>query len=171
VPDVPEAKLDGPAAASLSVALDGAGLRFIDKTSGKASLLAFGTPRKQAEEALARVAGVVDDRSDNDECGAGPMQFSRFDAMTLNFQDDKFVGWFLGDEAGAEFYSTVSGIGIGTTRAKASASATVVDHKDSTLGEEFSLGTGDAAIGGMFAEPGKDAKIEALFAGANCFFR
>ena len=151
VPDVPEAKLDGPAAASLAVALDGAGLRFIDKTSGKASLLAFGTPRKQAEEALARVAGVVDDRSDNDECGAGPMQFSRFDAMTLNFQDDNFVGWFVGDEAGAEFYSTVSGIGIGTTRAKASASATVVDHKDSTLGEEFSLGTGDAAIGGMFA--------------------
>ena len=170
-PSMPEAKADGPAAATTAVALDAEGLRFIDKTSGKASLLAFGTPRKQAEEALARVAGVVDDRSDNDECGAGPMQFSRFDAMTLNFQDDKFVGWFLGDEAGAEFYSTVSGIGIGTTRAKASASATVVDHKDSTLGEEFSLGTGDAAIGGMFAEPGQDAKIEALFAGANCFFR
>lgn len=84
------------------------------------------------------------------------------------FQDDKFVGWFLGDEAGAEFYSTVSGIGIGTTR-QGVLHRPVVDHKDSTLGEEFSTGTGGAAIGGMFAEPGKDAKIEALFAGANCF--
>ena len=43
----------------------------------------------------------------------------RFDAMTLNFQDGKFVGWFLGNEKGAKDYSTASGIGIGTTRAKA----------------------------------------------------
>ena len=99
------------------------------------------------------------------------MEFTRYDAMTLNFQGGKFVGWFLGNENGASQYSTMSGIGIGTTRAKAKQSVSIVDVEDSTLGEEFSLGTGDAAIGGMFAEPGKDAKIEALFAGANCFFR
>ena len=171
VPDVPEAKLDGPAAASLSVALDGAGLRFIDKTSGKASLLAFGVPREQAEQALANVAGKADDRSDNNECGAGPMAFTRFDAMTLNFQDGKFVGWFLGNEKGAKDYSTPSGIGIGTTRAKAKQSVTITDIEDSTLGEEFSIGTGDNAVGGMFAEPGDAAKVDALFAGTNCFFR
>src|SRR3990167_451911 len=87
-PPVPEAKADGPAAATTAVSLDGEGLRFIDKTSGKASLLAFGVPRAQAETALANVAGTEDDRSTNDECGAGPMQFTRYDAMTLNFQDD-----------------------------------------------------------------------------------
>lgn len=54
--DVPEAKLGGPAAASLSVALDGAGLRFIGKTSGKASLLAFGTTPTRPK-ALARRRG------------------------------------------------------------------------------------------------------------------
>jgi hypothetical protein len=170
-PPVPEAKADGPAAATTAVALDAEGLRFIDKASGKASLLAFGVPREQAEKALANVAGKADDRSDNNECGAGPMAFTRFDAMTLNFQDGRFVGWFLGNEKGAKDYSTASGIGIGTTRAKAKQSVTITDIEDSTLGEEFSIGTGDTVVGGMFAEPGDAAKVDALFAGVNCFFR
>ena len=76
-------------------------IMLADKASGKASLLTFGVPREQAENALANVAGKADDRSDNNECGAGPMAFTRFDAMTLNFQDGKFVGWFLGNEKGA----------------------------------------------------------------------
>lgn len=170
-PPMPEAKADGPAAATTAVSLDGEGLRFIDKAGGKASLLAFGAPRAQAEDALARVAGKADDRSSNEECGGGAMEFTRFDAMTLNFQDGRFVGWFLGNEPGASEYSTMSGIGVGTTRAKAKQSVAIVDMADSTLGEEFSIGTGDHVIGGMFAEPGEAAKIDALFAGDNCFFR
>lgn len=170
-PPMPEAKADGPAAATTAVSLDGEGLRFVDKNDGKTSLLAFGVPRAQAEEALARVAGKADDRSTNEECGAGSMEFTRFDAMTLNFQGGKFVGWFLGNENGASQYSTMSGIGIGTTRAKAKESVSIIEVEDSTLGEEFSIGTGDHVIGGMFAEPGEAAKIDALFAGANCFFR
>jgi hypothetical protein len=136
-----------------------------------ASLLAFGVPRAQAEEALGRVSGTLDDRSTNEECGAGTMEFTRFDAMTLNFQDGKFVGWFLGNEPGADQYSTISGIAIGTTRAKAAESVTLVMMEDSTLGEEFSLGTGENSVGGMFAAPGDAAKIDAMFAGMNCFFR
>jgi hypothetical protein len=170
-PPMPEAKADGPDAATTAISLDGEGLRFIDKASGKSSLLAFGIPRAQAEDALARVAGQLDDRSTNEECGAGPMAFTRFDAMTLNFQGGKFVGWFLGNENGALEYSTPSGIGIGTTRAKAKESVSIVDVEDSTLGEEFGIGSGDKVVGGMFAEPGEAAKIDALFAGTNCFFR
>lgn len=170
-PAVPEAKADGPNAETTAVSLDGEGLRFVDKTTGKTSLLAFGVPRAQAETALANVAGKEDDRSTNEECGAGPMEFTRYDAMTLNFQDGKFAGWFLGNEPGANLYSTMSGIAIGTTRAKAKESVSIVDLEDSTLGEEFSIGTGDKVIGGMFAAPGDAAKIDALFAGTNCFFR
>lgn len=170
-PPMPEAKADGPNAATTAVSLDGEGLRFVDKTSGKTSLLAFGVPRAQAETALANVAGQADDRSTNEECGAGPLDFTRFDAMTLNFQDGKFVGWFLGNEPGASAYSTVSGIAIGTTRAQAKQSVAIVDIEDSTLGEEFSIGGGANGVGGMFAEPGDAAKIDALFAGVNCFFR
>ncbi|QNO25778.1 hypothetical protein EEB18_013365 [Sphingopyxis sp. OPL5] len=170
-PAVPEAKADGPNAATTAISLDGEGLRFIDKNNGKTSLLAFGAPRAQAEEALARVAGTLDDRSTNEECGAGTMEFTRYDAMTLNFQDGKFVGWFLGNEPGADLYSTMSGIAIGTTRAKAAESVKLVAIEDSTLGEEFTLGEGQDSIGGMFAAPGEAAKIDALFAGMNCFFR
>ncbi len=170
-PAVPEAKNDGPNAATTAVSLDGEGLRFVDKASGKTSLLAFGAPRAQAETALANVAGQEDDRSTNAECGAGAMEFTRYDAMTLNFQDGKFAGWFLGNEPGADAYSTMSGIAIGTTRAKATESVSIVDLEDSTLGEEFSIGTGDKVIGGMFAAPGDAARIDALFAGVNCFFR
>lgn len=170
-PAVPEAKADGPNAATIAISLDGEGLRFIDKNNGKTSLLAFGVPRAQAEEALARVAGTLDDRSTNEECGAGTMEFTRYDAMTLNFQDGKFVGWFLGNEPGADLYSTMSGIAIGTTRAKAAESVKLVAIEDSTLGEEFTLGAGENSVGGMFAAPGDAAKIDALFAGMNCFFR
>ena len=170
-PPVPEAKADGPAAATTAVGLDSEGLRFVDKVSGKTSLLAFGVPRAEAETALANVAGKEDDRSTNEECGVGPMEFTRYDAMTLNFQDGKFAGWFLGNEPGANIYSTMSGIAIGTTRAKAAESVTIVDLEDGTLGEEFSIGTGDKVVGGMFAAPGEAAKIDALFAGTNCFFR
>ncbi|KTE41909.1 hypothetical protein ATE62_05710 [Sphingopyxis sp. HIX] len=168
---VPEAKADGPAAATTAIGLDGEGLRFVDKATGKTSLLAFGVPRAQAEEALARVMGKESDRSSNAECGAGPMDFTRYDAMTLNFQDGKFAGWFLGNEPGADQYSTMSGIAVGTPRAKAAGSATIVMAEDSTLGEEFSIGEGEDSVGGMFAAPGDDAKIDALFAGVNCFFR
>jgi|SRR3546814_9513424 len=168
---VPEAKNDGPNAATTAVSLDGEGLRFVDMTSGKTSLLAFGAPRAQTETALANVAGQEDDRSTNAECGAGAMEFTRYDAITLNFQDGKFAGWFLGNEPGADAYSTMSGIAVGTARAKAAESVTIVDIEDSTLGEEFSIGTGDKVIGGMFAAPGDAAKIDALFAGVNCFFR
>lgn len=170
-PAMPEARADGPAAATTAVSLDGEGLRFVDKASGKASLLAFGIPRAQAEEALGRVAGQADDRSSNAECGAGTMDFTRFDAMTLNFQDGRFVGWFLGNEPGAQFYATLSGLGIGTTRAGVSALVAITAVPDSTLGEEFSIGTGEKAIGGIFTEPGNAAKVDALFAGMNCFFR
>lgn len=170
-PPVPEAKADGPAAATMAVGLDGGGLRFVDKTSGKTSLLAFGIARAQAEAALANVVGTEDDRSANAECGAGPMEFTRYDAMTLNFQGGRFVGWFLGNEPGADIYSTMAGTGIGTTRARAGEAVTLEAVAGSTLGEEVRLGGGDQAIGAIFAAPGDAARIDALFAGTNCFFR
>lgn len=170
-PPIPEAKADGPAAATTAMVLDGEGIRFVDKASGKSYLMAFGSTGPQTDNEMRRVAGNADDRSTNEECGAGPMEFARYDAMTLNFQGGKFVGWFLGNEPGADQYSTMSGIAVGTTRARAAESVKLVAIEDSTLGEEFSLGEGEKAVGGMFAAPGDSAKIDALFAGVNCFFR
>src|SRR3546814_19952924 len=81
-PAVPEAKADGPNAATTAVSLDGEGLRFVDKASGKASLHAFGVPRVQAETALASVAGQDDDRRTNADAGPGAMELPRTDART-----------------------------------------------------------------------------------------
>ena len=170
-PPMPEPAAAGPAAATTAVSLDGEGLRFVDRASGRTSLLAFGAPRVGAEEALARVAGAAADRNSSSECGAGPMDFTRFDAMTLNFQDGRFVGWFLGDEPGAASYGTMTGIGIGTTRAKAAASVTISPIEGSTLGEEFTIGEGDTVISGIFSAPGGQGVVEVLFAGTNCLFR
>ena len=158
-------------AAEAALTLDAKGLRLVDTATGSTSLLAFGTPRATAEAAVGKIAGVIDDSSSNDECGAGPMQFARYDGLTLNYQDGKFVGWNLMNEAGAPVYTTMSGIGIGTTRAKASESVTIMSVEGSTLGEEFSIGTGDAVIGGLFAKAGATAPIDSLYAGTNCFFR
>lgn len=169
-PPVAEGKFDGPDAATTSVMLDAGGLRFTAK-DGATTLLAFGVPRADAEKALKRVTGEADDDSRNEECGAGPMDFTRFDAITLNFQDGKFVGWFLSDEPGANHFRTAEGIVVGNTRAQAAKAASLVMAADSTLGEEFSIGTGDPSIGGIFAAPGDAAKVDALFAGTNCFFR
>src|SRR3546814_7813364 len=73
-PAVPAAKNDGPNAATTAVSLDGEGLRFVDKASGKASLLAFGAPRARAETALANVAGQADDRSTRSEAHTSELQ-------------------------------------------------------------------------------------------------
>src|SRR3546814_18245165 len=75
------------------------------------------------------------------------MEFTRYGAITLNFQDGKFEGWFLGNEPGADAYSTRSGIAVGTARAKAAESVTIVDIEDNPLRDEFRIGTGGTVIG------------------------
>src|SRR3546814_18884302 len=107
-PAVPAAKNDGPNAATTAVSLDGDGLRFVDKASGKASLLAFGAPRARAETALAHVAGQADDRSQNAGCGAGTMEFTRDHAITRHFTAGQFDGWSLAHEPGADTYSPLT---------------------------------------------------------------
>ena len=148
-------------------ALDVEGLRLV-LDSGATRLLAFGTPRAQAEEAVGRAFDHPPERTRNEECGAGPMDFTAYGPLQLNFQDGGFVGWFL-DGAGP---SAIDGIGIGSTRAQVRSSRTLTMIPDSTLGEEFALGElTEESIGGFFDGPGAQAKVTQLFAGINCFFR
>lgn len=151
--------------------LDAEGLRIVTPTTGATVLLAFDSPRASAEAAVGKIAGAIDEKTSNEECGAGPMQFARYDGLTLNYQDGNFVGWNLMNEAGAPVYTTTSGIGIGTTRAKASESVTIAPVVGSTLGEEFTIGEGDTVMGGIFAKAGPTAPVDSLYAGTNCFFR
>jgi hypothetical protein len=155
------------AEAEIVIALDGEGVRLVNSQTGSTRLLAFGTDRTAAEATLAAQLGPPDGRSSNEECGAGPMDFSNFGDFTVNFQDDRFVGWFLrgGDKNPA--LTTMSGVGIGTKRSEMAKSLVFEIYEESTIGTEFNT----AGFSGLLESDAPDAKVSDLWAGTNCIFR
>jgi hypothetical protein len=147
------------------LALDGEGLRLVDTSSGGTRLLAFETPADQVLSALGRLGRAEPERSTNDECGAGRLDFAEWpDGFRIVLQEDRFVGWFLGEATPG--LATMSGVRVGSTRAELEA-AYAADIAETTLGTEFNAG----GLGGLLSGPGKDARITDLWAGTNCFFR
>lgn len=131
--------------------------------SAGGTMIAFAADRADAEAALGKVLGEPVAREENGECGAGPMQFTRFpDGLTANFQQDRLVGWFH-DEASARV-ALENGITVGTPDDRITASPEFLAIEGSTLGEEFALGE---SVGGFLA----GGKVASLYAGVNCFFR
>lgn len=154
-----------PGEAEGGIALDGEGLRLI-APSGRTTLLAFGILRPMVEQAVAKLLDDEPVLTANAECGAGPMSFARYGALTLNFQDASFVGWTL-DRPGD--LTTMDGIGAGTSRADLAGRRTIEMIPGSTLGEEFMVTNG--GIGGFLDGPGEMAKVTGLYSGTTCFFR
>jgi hypothetical protein len=163
---------DAEVAAEFAIALDGEGLRLVNSETGNTRLLPFGTDRTTTETAVAKQLGAVASRSSNDECGAGPMEFSNFGNFIANFQDDLFVGWDLRDGDKKAALTTMSGVGIGMTRSEMAESVAFDIYEDSTIGTEFHTG-GDEPVGfsGLFDGDAPDARITDLWAGTNCIFR
>jgi len=161
-----------PAAAENIIAPDGEGIRFVNAETGSTRLLAFGADRARTEDALATQLGEPDERSSNQECGAGPMDFTDYGDLGVNFQDDRFVGWFLRDGDRRSAMTTMSGIGIGTTRSEMAESVVFDIYEESTIGSEFNTG-GDEPGGfsGLFESEAPEAPITDLWAGTNCIFR
>ena len=139
----------------------------IEITGPLGATLAYGSSREAVEAEAARVIGVAQDRAENDECGAGPMQFTSYaGGLTLNFQDGKLVGWYLDGDADI---ATDKGIAIGDPVSSFTQAHSAEAFDDSTLGEEyFSESDG---IGAFAGEGDNSAAISSLFAGTNCFFR
>ena len=109
---------------------------------------------------------AANERGANSECGAGPLQFASWDdGLTAWFQDGVFVGWAL-NGAGARA-TTMSGLGMGTTRAELEGGPTVVEVKETTLGQEFNAG----GVFGVLDGPGAGARVETLWGGTTCNFR
>ena len=153
------------AAPAATLALDGEGLRIVETASGSTRLLPFEAPAEQVLAALARLGRGEPERSSNDECGAGTLVFAGWpDGLQVSLQEDRFVGWFLGEAAPG--LATMSGVRVGSTRAELEA-AYAAEIAESTLGTEFNAG----GLGGLLSGPGKDARITDLWAGTNCFFR
>lgn len=157
----------------VNFALDAEGLRLVDPQSGSTRLLPFGTAREEAEAAFGSATSEEAERTQNAECGAGPMEFTSYGPFQLNFQDGELVGWSAGAGATAGSYATMDGIGIGSLRAEVEDRRSVTMLEDSTLGEEFLLAPSreEAGIAGTFSAPGPNGQVEALWAGVACNFR
>jgi hypothetical protein len=143
------------------------GLLALPPGGGPGNRVDFGTPAGAAIEAVSAVLGSPTQRGANEECGAGPMEFSEFGTLTLNFQNGTFVGWSLAGPPRSPPLRSATGVGIGTAR-------------DQIMGEgegplrvsETSLGTQFDARGiiGLLSGPQPDATVTRIWAGTNCIF-
>ena len=146
----------------LAVNLDATGLS-LPGTGGEAGMIVpFGSNRAAAEHTLGAVLGEVRDRGGSEECGAGPMQFTHYDGVTLNFQEDRLVGWISdGERYLPDATRGAMGAGGGLTKANGT-----------TLGEEYYIGPKEGPMITMiFDGPNEDATVERMWAGTNCIFR
>ena len=112
------------------------------------------------------------DQSNNEECGAGPMDFvsSSATGLTLNFQEGQLVGWFF--DGDGKLARTAQDITVGSTRSDLEAALPIEMQTDSTLGIEFFSGSGENGfIAGFLSDESKNATVESLYSGTNCFFR
>ena len=152
--------------AAFHVALDGDGLRLVDAATGSARAIPFGMPAEQAIAAVGAALGVPRARGTNQDCGAGPLDFLTFDdGLLLAVQDGRFVGWTV-RAAGPHTPTTMSGIGLGSTRA-ALEGAYSARVQQTSLGIEFFAG----GLQGVLASDAASAPITDLWAGTSCVAR
>lgn len=142
-------------------------LSLVDPQTGRSRELAFGTARDLTVTGATAALGKPTDTGRNGECGEGAMDFVEFGGLTLWFQQDKFVGWFI--EGAKPKLSTATGAGIGSTRKQVADALAISDITDSTLGREFTTDDGD--FSGLLDGAGDAAKVTALWSGQACIFR
>ncbi|WP_110298128.1 hypothetical protein [Blastomonas natatoria] len=158
------------------LSLDGEGLRLIDPDSGATRPLSFGVPLDQLKLVAEKLKGRAE-AGRAEECGAGPLAYLRWnDGLTLYALDGLFAGWAL-DETGAPLpqakdgktalrLTTISGVGIGSTRAEL-LDAYDAKIEQTTLGTEFNA----AGLSGILDGTGGKARVTNLWSGVNCVFR
>lgn len=144
----------------------------LEVTGATGTYLAFNSPREAVERELARALGPIVDRSRNEECGAGPIDSTSFPGgLTLNFQMGRLEGWYLARGTGTSALGeivTVEGVTVGSSQSALKAITPLNQVEESTLGEEFTTGSG---IGGLLDTIDGTKTVAALYSGTTCFFR
>ena len=157
-----------------SLALTLNALQLVDKSSGSTNEIAFGKP---IDEMVEIVNNVLQSKTlgiqINNECGVGPLKMAMWsNGLTLVFEETEkgwlFAGWFASSPKDTlQTLTTMSGIGVGSTRAELESAYTTKVFK-STLGTEFSISDG---LFGLLSGAGKDSKITDMWSGSSCNFR
>ena len=93
------------------------------------------------------------------------MDYARFGALTLWFQDGKFFGWAVAQD-GSSALRTASGVGVGSTRAEMESSY-AASVSETSLGHEFTAG----GLSGLLSNEGREGRITTMWAGGSCLFR
>ena len=123
----------------------------------------FSSERELVERAMSAAVGSAPMRGELAECGAGPLESSRYaNGLTLYFQQGFFAGWFADAHENAP--GTAMAFRPGVEAEKIEGIPGFERLADSTLGDEFMYGD---RIGGFI----EDGRVTALYAGTNCFFR
>ncbi|PZT90040.1 MAG: hypothetical protein DI637_04955 [Citromicrobium sp.] len=129
----------------------------------------FGSARGEVDALLATAFDQKPEMTSNDECGAGPTDFSQVGPLQVAYQDDRFTGWYLQKGNGVV---TADGVATGTAFSALRDERPVQIITGSTLDGEFQYQTGDAGmITGFFQGEPDDGRIVGLSAGMTCFFR
>lgn len=146
------------------ILLAGSGL-IVGDAQGRRPI-AFGRPASDALAAARRAYGAPSGAERLEECGAGPLETSRFGGLILAAQDGKFVGWWLDGRHEGPLPATERGIRVGSTRAQL-AGAYPVEEFESSLGAEFTAG----GLAGLIEGAGQSGTVTHLWAGATCIMR
>jgi len=147
--------------------LEGGGLSFAQPGLHPARFIDFGLPRAVVVNVVAMIRGRPSGRGRITPCVGGPMEFTAFGPLVLNFRRGRFVGWVLSPGARPRI-ETDLGLGIGTPRSE-------VEYGDeypryvghSPRRAQFEV----AEIGGFLSSNRPNARVTRLYSGATCFAR
>jgi hypothetical protein len=148
----------------LLVVLNPDGIGFTTAGSGSISRTDFGSAQTLVRDTVVKSLGEPVEEGEQPECPPGPAEQSRWDDITLTFQDGTFVGWSI---SRTSRLTTVDGIGLGTTRAELEDAFADFELVESTLGVEATAGSYTF----LLSDDTDAGTVDSMLAGVNCVFR
>ena len=116
--------------------------------------------------ALESQLGPATSEEDLEECGPGPLHSVSWPGLTIYFQEDTLEGWYV-QAGGSEVFTTLEGIGLGSTRVDLEAAFADLTVEESTIGIEWSGG----GMAGILTEDSAEGEVEVIWSGLNCIAR
>lgn len=152
---------------AMALALTGEGLLLVEEDTGSTTLLPFGMEMDVVQTAVGELLGDPETVSENAECPGDPFIIAAWaDGLMLNADGDTFVGWSVRPDEGSDQFTTLAGVGVGSSREDLEAAYTI-EVVESTIGTEFTAGD----LAGLLSDQTSDAEITDLWAGTVCIFR